>query len=122
MTDKLEAFADRLADLVADRLAERLADLQPPTPTAEPLIDASEAARRLGVDRSYIYDHAAELGAVRLGDGPNARLRFDPDKLPHQADKPNGNGNGSTPGNGRRSAATRRATSSTPLLPIRGER
>ena len=42
------------------------------------LIDAAELARRLGMERSWVYSHAAELGAVRLGDGPNARLRFDP--------------------------------------------
>jgi hypothetical protein len=31
----------------------------------------------LAVDRSWIYAHANELGAWRLGSGPKARLRFD---------------------------------------------
>lgn len=31
----------------------------------------------LGVSRGFVYDHADELGAVRLGSGPKARLRFD---------------------------------------------
>ena len=42
------------------------------------MIGASELAGRLGVDRSWVYSHAIELGAVKLGDGPRARLRFDP--------------------------------------------
>ena len=25
----------------------------------------------------YVYEHAADLGAMRLGDGPKARLRFE---------------------------------------------
>ena len=44
------------------------------------LVTAAELARLLGVGRSFVYDHAAELGAVRLGAGPKARLRFDPDE------------------------------------------
>jgi hypothetical protein len=43
------------------------------------LIGAAELARRLGVDRSWVYSHAIELGAVKLGEGPRARLRFDPE-------------------------------------------
>ena len=41
-----------------------------------PLIGAKETARRLGVDRSYLYRHAAELPfAVEL---PGGNYRFDP--------------------------------------------
>jgi hypothetical protein len=40
-------------------------------------VDAATLARALGVDRSFVYRHAAELGAVRIG-GPQGRLRFDP--------------------------------------------
>ena len=47
----------------------------------EGLIDAAEAARRLGVSRGTVYEKAEELGAVRLGEGPRARLRFDPARL-----------------------------------------
>ena len=47
----------------------------------EGLIDAAEAARRLGVSRRTVYEKAEELGAVRLGEGPRARLRFDPARL-----------------------------------------
>jgi hypothetical protein len=41
------------------------------------LLKADELAAVLGVDRSYVYEHADELGAWRLGSGSRARLRFD---------------------------------------------
>lgn len=42
------------------------------------LVDAAELARRFGIERSWVYSHAIELGAVKLGSGPKPRLRFDP--------------------------------------------
>jgi hypothetical protein len=43
------------------------------------LIDAVELARRFGIERSWVYSHAIELGAVKLGNGAKPRLRFDPE-------------------------------------------
>jgi hypothetical protein len=58
-----------LARLIADELRQdRL------TPA---LVDAKALATRLGVEPGWVYEHADELGAIRLGDGPRARLRFD---------------------------------------------
>jgi hypothetical protein len=48
---------------------------QPETPT-EAWVTAREVADHLGVETSYVYEHAAKLGARRLGTGPKARLRF----------------------------------------------
>jgi hypothetical protein len=62
-------------DAIARRVVELLRERER---GAGELIDAAELARRLGVDRSWVYTHAIELGAVRLGDGPRPRLRFDP--------------------------------------------
>lgn len=42
------------------------------------LVDATELARRFGIERSWVYSHAIELGAVKLGSGPKPRLGFDP--------------------------------------------
>src|SRR5205823_629871 len=62
---------ERLADLVAERLGR--------TPSArDPLVDARELARLLGVSRSVVYHHAGDLGAIRIGAGERGRLRFDP--------------------------------------------
>jgi hypothetical protein len=43
------------------------------------LIDAAELARRFGIERAWVYSHAIELGAVKLGGGAKPRLRFDPE-------------------------------------------
>ena len=40
------------------------------------LIDAAAVAEYLAVERSWVYEHADELNARRLGSGPKARLRF----------------------------------------------
>jgi hypothetical protein len=37
-----------------------------------------ETAAWLGVTCEWVRDHAGELGASRLGDGPRAPYRFDP--------------------------------------------
>lgn len=42
------------------------------------LVSAGEVAMRLGVSRGWVYAHAGELGALRLGSGQRPRLRFDP--------------------------------------------
>jgi hypothetical protein len=43
-----------------------------------PLVDATTLAAELGVSRQFVYEHRAKLGALKLGDGPRPRLRFDP--------------------------------------------
>jgi hypothetical protein len=64
---------ERDVDAIAQRVIERLRGR-----TAGDLIDAKEVAARLGVRPEWVYAHARELGALRLDDGPRARLRFDP--------------------------------------------
>jgi hypothetical protein len=61
---------ERLADLIAERLRDA-------PPARGPLVDARELARLLGVSRSSVYEHARDLGAIRIG-GERGRLRFDP--------------------------------------------
>jgi hypothetical protein len=46
----------------------------------ERLATPAELAAILGVSRAFVYDHGEQLGAIRLGSGPRARLRFDPDE------------------------------------------
>jgi hypothetical protein len=45
------------------------------------LVDAACVAEHLGVSRGFVYAHAVELGARRLGSGPKARLRFDLEEI-----------------------------------------
>ena len=61
-------------DAVAARVVELLRE-QPDEPRR--YVDAATLARALSVERAWVYLRARELGALRLGDGPKARLRFD---------------------------------------------
>jgi hypothetical protein len=67
--DDVEAIARRVAELLTTGVCT-------PAPAAG-LVDARTLAAALGVARSWVYEHSAELGAVRLGEGKRARLRFD---------------------------------------------
>lgn len=63
-----EAIARRVVELLERRGLQR-----------RELVDAAELARRFGIERSWVYSHAIELGAVKLGNGSKPRLRFDPE-------------------------------------------
>jgi hypothetical protein len=41
------------------------------------LLTAADVARRFGLKRSWVYEHATALGAVRLGEGARPRLHFE---------------------------------------------
>ena len=65
-------------EAIAERAAYRVVQmLDRPGRPAHQLLDAKELARELSVSVDYVYAHAVDLGAMRLGDGPKARLRFD---------------------------------------------
>jgi len=46
------------------------------TTHAQGLLDVGAVAAFLGCSTGFVYDHADELGARRLGSGPRPRLRF----------------------------------------------
>jgi hypothetical protein len=71
--ESIDAIAQRVVELLSDRASG-----------GEPLADAGELARRLKVERSWVYDHAMELGAIRLGGGSRPRLRFDVEAIEEQ--------------------------------------
>jgi predicted DNA-binding transcriptional regulator AlpA len=72
-------------EVIAQRVAELIRD---PAPAPVRYVDARRVAEVLGVDREWVYAHARQLGAVRLG-GPNGRLRFDLEHVRQAlADKP----------------------------------
>ena len=109
----VEAIARRVIELLERR------DLS----GGSELVDAAELARRLGIERSWVYTHAIELGAVKLGSGRKPRLRFDPQVAARvlrrvgegpAADPPARSGErADRPQRGRRSEVR--------LLPIRGQ-
>src|SRR3954454_1017495 len=53
---EIEAVATRVADLLREQ--QRSSSLE--------LVDAAAIARQFGVSRDFVYQHADELGAVRL--------------------------------------------------------
>ncbi len=63
-------------EVIAERAAQRVAQLLE-RPSAFQLLEPKQLASALNVSLDYVYAHAADLGAMRLGDGPKARLRFD---------------------------------------------
>ncbi len=69
---------DNDIDAIAERAAIRVVQLlAPPRAVAGQLLDPKELAGTLKVSVDYVYAHAVDLGVMRLGDGPKARLRFD---------------------------------------------
>jgi hypothetical protein len=66
----------RDVEAIARRVAELVDAARPPAPSAVRYVDAAEVARTLGVERDWVYAHARQLGAMRLG-GTQGRLRFD---------------------------------------------
>jgi hypothetical protein len=64
--EDIEAIAGRVAAL-----------LKGAAPAAHQLLSPKELAGALNVSLDYVYEHAMDLGAMRLGDGPKARLRFE---------------------------------------------
>lgn len=109
---------EQIAQRVAQLLRERDHAHSQPAPAA--LFDASQLATHLGVTRTWVYEHAHQLGAIRLGTGAKARLRFDLDtattaiKRLHER-PPTDATAGEAP---RRGRPRRRQQATIPLLPI----
>lgn len=70
----------RLVDAIARRVVELLegSRARADAGAASACLTVSQVAARYRVSRSWVYGHQRELGAMRLGEGPRARLRFDP--------------------------------------------
>lgn len=113
--EDIEAIARRVVELHRAQAIH-----QPEKPT---MLDVKALAAHLGVSTAFIYEHAHELGGVKLSDSPKAPWRFDLERataamharvtptsplsrraIPH-----------------RRSPAVDTTPSGLPLLPIRGK-
>ena len=62
----VEEIAQRVAEVLADQVREPFR-----------LLDTPAVAGMLGVSEEWVRDHAVELGAIRVSDGPRGVLRFD---------------------------------------------
>jgi hypothetical protein len=106
----IEAIARRVVELLDRRGL-----------SGEKMVDAAELARRLGIERSWVYSHAIELGAVKLGSGRKPRIRFDPG-IAARALRRIGEGPAADPParSGERARRPRRPEGQVRLLPIKG--
>lgn len=105
----VEAIARRVAELLEKRGLQR-----------RELVDAAELARRLGIERSWVYSHAIELGAVKLGKGAKPRLRFDPEVAARALRKVDGKPTSDPPArSGKRAGQPQGSEGRVQLLPIR---
>ncbi|MGI8731079.1 MAG: hypothetical protein ACR2LK_14040 [Solirubrobacteraceae bacterium] len=102
-----------------DAIARRVVDLlrEEPALTTRHLVDAGTMAMILGVERSWIYEHAADLGAYRLGTGDRPRLRFDVDRALSASREPE---QPLAPAPTATTPRRRAPRSSTDLLPVKG--
>jgi hypothetical protein len=68
----------KLVDLIAQRVLQMLGDREG---DEVQLLTVAQVARRFQVHPSCVYANARRLGALRLGTGPKAPLRFDPGRV-----------------------------------------
>lgn len=73
MEGQLQLSSDAI-EQIARRVVALLEEVEPRL--APRYVDAATLAAELSVERDWVYAHAEELGAIRLG-GPKGRLRFD---------------------------------------------
>jgi hypothetical protein len=125
---RVRRAAAEIAPETIERIAQRVVQLlhherqlDNSTDTPRDLMDAGELARQLGLTRAWVYEHAQQLGAIPVGDGPRPRLRFDPQtamkalntRQPH-GEAVTAKADGPRPGRPHR----RPASSTIPLLPV----
>jgi hypothetical protein len=76
----VERLAARTAELVDQRLRQTADSLTEPQQPPE-LLTVAEVAAHWSVHPNWVYRHARQLGAIRLGDGRCARIRFDREQI-----------------------------------------
>lgn len=115
----MDEFVERVARRVVELLDQR-------DGKAAGLVDAATLARLLGVSRSTVYDNAAKLGGVQVGNGGRRpRLRFDPERareawtvrVPGESSQ---NADVPAPAKVRRRSKRAGSGSGVRLLPVRG--
>lgn len=108
--EAVEKIAQRVVELLEQRGLQQ-----------RELVDAAELARRFGIERSWVYTHAIELGAVKLGNGSKPRLRFDPEIAARVLRKVDGKPTADPPARpGKRAGQPQGLEGRVELLPIRG--
>lgn len=128
MTDMALALSEDAVEAIAQRVVELLSTARVVSGAdAGHLVDVADVARKYDVSPSWVYDHADELGVIRLGTGAKPRLRFDLDKVSQAMPSCSTSRRSGSPASPSakptsRSRPRRSMGTSTELLPIRGLR
>ena len=118
--DAIEQVAQRVAQLLRHEPLPPAAIQDEAHPTPAHLLTAEQLARHLGLNRAWVYEHAAELGAIQLGNGPRPRLRFNAQvaaqalQARRRRNEPTAAGDEPRP----RPTRRRRTPAAVPLLPV----
>jgi hypothetical protein len=88
-------------EAIAERVVERLTQESRPR-VGIGLATAAEVAELYGVSVSWVYANKSRLGAVLLGDGPKARLRFNLERVARAVGATDSAPNAKRPGRPRR--------------------
>ena len=118
--DGPEAFNSGFVDAVARRVIEVLREEEQLPQDVPRLLTAVQVAKRFGVSTDWVYANANSLGAIRMGSGPRARLRFDRTAIENRFARLSGGHHSSNGRDGK--AATGQTTDDDGLLPILGRR
>lgn len=111
------ALTDADVEAVARRVVEILVEDSVP---AVSYLDTATVARMYSVGEDWVRAHAAELGALRVGDGPKGPLRFHVDRVAAAMERRRVTGPAREPR--RRRPGPRRGDSrNVQLLPLPGE-
>lgn len=118
--DAIEQVAQRVAQLLRHEPSPSDGTQNGISSASAQLLTADQLARHLGLNRAWVYEHATELGAIQLGNGPRPRLRFDA-QLAAQALQARRRRNEPTALSDKprqRPTRRRRTSSNVPLLPV----
>jgi len=70
----VEQIASRVVQLL-HRQQQNQEQAKPSEPIG--MVTVAQLATYLKLNTAWVYEHADQLGAIRIGDGPKARIRFD---------------------------------------------
>lgn len=86
----IDEVAAQIGDAIVARVVEgmRAQGIIPQAAAARTWLDAQQVAEGLRMSREWVYEHAEQLGASRIGTGPRPRLRFPPNILDSPGGKP----------------------------------
>jgi hypothetical protein len=75
--ERSDAADPNFVDAVARRVVELLREEGVVSRDGPRLLTVAAVSQEFGVSTDWLYANARPLGAIRLGSGPRARLRFD---------------------------------------------